>query len=122
MTIVAGHISHSDGAILATDSQFTIGDHVELGAVKVCSRRGIHIAIAGAGRVLDVVEFALDEVSSIAMVDSHVLARELDVAFARVGWEAEKSEGRASYRDFGALVTDGRRLFEVDPHLYFREI
>ncbi len=123
MTIIVGYLYPGDGAIIATDSQITIGEHCETIESKVKQLRGLHVGISGPARSLDVVESALAEaLGDRDQVTTVVLARELSLAFERVGWEAEKERGRPAYRDFAAVVTDGRRLFEADVYLHFREL
>lgn len=124
MTVGVGYLTEGDGCWLGVDTQGTMGGCPEYGFEKAVAIDGVvglwsgaALAIPGLRRALTAVRrgrrIAVDDVT-------HELRNELTV----LGFQPTYDGGGSSLPnwDLGVLVTDGRRLIEIDGTLFAREL
>jgi len=128
MTIGIGW-TDGEGAILACDEQQTYGSDKDFAGDKHFEVRGFQGLLAGQPTAKYFVEQCLNTAFIQGIVANGT--REVGVrAFARLfrsnieeyGWMPEMVPGKAPYWEISMLLTDGRRLFEINTNLVPREI
>lgn len=118
MTICCAILSEADGCWMGTDSLAVHGEHVDYLPRKHLERGGIAIAVAGAAIMLELAGDALGSVFEEARVEEPIpivaLTEELRRICNERGWSGKSDDMSPEQRDAELLITDGRRLFEVD--------
>lgn len=117
------------GAILACDQQQTYGQDKDFGGDKHFEVRGFHGVLAGQSSSKFFVEAVL--YTCFIQGINHNGTREVCVrTFARMlrahieewGWLPEVTPGKLPWWELSMLLTDGRRLFEINTNLVPREV
>ena len=128
MTIGIGW-TNGNGAILACDQQQTYGQDKDFSGDKHFEVRGFHGVLAGAPSAWYFVEQCLFtasmhgvRVNDVREVGVRAFASTLRSAVEDYGWLPEMVPGKAPYWEISMLLTDGRKLFEINTNLIPREV
>jgi len=133
MTIGLGIVTNF-GALLGCDQQETQGGNKDYTDDKHLEVRGLHAIIAGSsagryfaasvlasGGMLGAMHYPVGE-TPWSEISVRAFSRVLRSSLEEYGWLPELKPGTPPYWELSMLLTDGRRLFEINTALIPREV